>query len=67
MSNLSVIINSGMNNPEGSFFVGTFFGQYITFRLILLLILIYFVFKVVDNFAFTPLIDFIKSKFRGKL
>ena len=59
---LADTINNGLNNPDCAFFVGTFFGQAITIKLILVGIAMYFIFKVVDTFAFEPTMKWIKQE-----
>lgn len=60
------IINQGINNPECSFFVGTFIGQTLSLRIMLFLSMIYLLIKAIDKLAFTPLLNKIKSKLYGK-
>lgn len=61
------IVLKGMNNPDCSFFVGNFTGQFMTMNWIITILIIYAILKVVDKLAFTPLIDWIKSKiYKGK-
>ena len=52
--NLTNIITTGLNNPECAFFTGAFVGQGTTFRLIILLVGIQFLYKVMDKLAFEP-------------
>ena len=52
----------GLNNPDCSFFVGTFIGQIITFKLIFFLIGVYLVFKVVEKLVLDPILAWLKKK-----
>lgn len=59
---LAEIITTGMNNPECSFYVGTFFSQIITLKLIIVIFIVAIFFKMLDKLAVTPIIEWIKNK-----
>ena len=61
---LAEIIKVGMDNPDCSFFVGVFTGQFVAFRYIVFLAVLYVVFKVVDKLALEPILEWIKKKIK---
>ena len=63
---LSEIITTGMNNPECSFFVGTFMGQIVSFKYVLFVAFVYLGTKIVDKLCLEPLISKIKNKIKNR-
>lgn len=61
---LSEIINAGLNNPDCSFYVGMSVGQFSGIKTMFLLGLLYITMKFVEGLAVTPLLVWIKSKFK---
>ena len=61
---LSEIINTGMNNPECSFFVGVMMGNVLMFKLFMMMAVAYFMFKIIDKLALDPTLAWIKRKFK---
>jgi hypothetical protein len=59
---LSDIITTGINNPDCSFFVGTFVGQLSLFKIVTFMVLSYFVFKIIDTLALDPFLKWIKEQ-----
>lgn len=57
---LNEIIKKGMDNPDCAFFVGSYLGNISAYQKILLLALIYFMFKVANNLVVDPIIFWIK-------
>ena len=56
-----------MNNPECAFYVGATFGQFLIFRIVAALFAFYFIVKVVDKLALTPLLEYLRNKiYRNK-
>ena len=66
MMALADIIQVGLDNPECSFFVGSLLGQWSAIQNLLMLGLVFAVFKFVDRLAFEPLAAWIKKKWRGR-
>jgi len=65
---LGTILIKGINNPDCSFFVGTWLGAFMTFRLIVIIIIGFFIFKLIDQLIINPILNvlnrMIKSKFK---
>ena len=61
---ISTILVNGMNNPDCSFFVGATFGQWLAIKYIMILVLLYFILKIIDKLALEPLIKWIKDEIR---
>lgn len=64
-SNLTEIITAGLNNPECAFYVGAFTGQFMALRYLIVVLIIFFVFKIIEKLAFEPFISWVKNKVRG--
>jgi hypothetical protein len=66
MTNLTTMLIDGANNPSCSFYVGAFTGQFVTIaivlRILLLFMVAYFGFRVIDKLAFTPLLNYLVNK-----
>ena len=62
----SAIILRGLNNPDCSFYVGQMMGQYTTFKITVIFILIYFGLRAFENLAFQPILEWIKTKLKLK-
>ena len=61
---LTDIITTGMNNPDCSFFVGSFTGQWLGLRYIVVLVLLYLLLRIAEKLAIEPLIDWLKKRFK---
>lgn len=61
MNNFSNIITTGLNNPDCSFFVGIWMGQFFALKYLIVLFMIYIAFKLIYNFIINPFINKIKS------
>ena len=61
---LAEIINAGLNNPECSFFVGTWMGQFTLMRVVIWGAGIYLVSKFLDRIALEPLTLWLKKHFK---
>lgn len=68
MTNTTItdIIKTGMNNPECSFYVGTFFGTIWVFKVIVILFFLFAIFKVIERLAFDPFVEWLKNKIYKK-
>ena len=66
MTNLTSIIATGINNPECSFFVGSFLGEFVAVRNIILLGLTFFLIKTIDKLLIEPVLNKIKEKLNIK-
>ena len=62
MSNLTSILLTGLNNPDCAFYTGAFVGQWLAVEYLIIIWLIYAVFKVIDKLALEPLLKFLKKK-----
>ena len=62
----SEILMNGLNDPNCSFYVGGMVGQAYTFKIVITLFILYFVYKIIDKFAFEPLLNYIKNKIYRK-
>jgi len=64
---LATTLIKGINNPDCSFFVGSWLGAFFTFRIIVIVIIAFFIFKVIDSLIINPILSYlnqlIKSKF----
>ncbi len=59
---LSEIIIAGMNNPDCSFFTGAFVGQWLAVKYLIIIWLIYVVFKFIDKLAIEPLTEYVQKR-----
>jgi len=66
LSNLSQIMNAGMNNPDCSFWVGMSFGQISGMKLVFAFIIGGLLWKALDTLLLEPGIAYIKSKLHNK-
>jgi hypothetical protein len=66
VSNLSTILVNGINNPDCSFYVGTFVGQLFILKLIMILAVAYWLISFASNLLINPLINKLKIKLWGK-
>lgn len=63
MSNFSEILVAGLNNPDCSFWVGTFIGQITTVKLIFVLGGLMLLYKLIDKMFNYIVIEPILTKF----
>lgn len=59
---LAETLTTGINNPDCSFFVGSFMGQAMSAQLIIILLLAFGAFKIIDRLALDPFLNFIRNK-----
>ena len=64
MANLTTIIFNGINNPECSYFVGYFLGQSNVFGRVIMIFMLFTLYKLVNTLAFDPLLKWIKTKIK---
>lgn len=62
LTNFTGIMEIGINDPNCSFFVGSFLGQFVGIKLFLYAVIFFFVAKAVDKLAIEPLITLIRKK-----
>lgn len=55
-----------INNPDCSIFVGGFMGAYMTFRIIVLVVLAFFIFKLIDSLIINPILGLLNKLIRRK-
>lgn len=66
LSNLTSIIQTGMNNPDCSFWVGMSVAQISGIKLVFAFIIGGILWKAIDTIFIDPGIKFIKSKLSGE-
>lgn len=59
---LNEIISTGLNNPDCAFFVGQWLGGWLSMKMVMYLVVAYWIMKSIDKLALEPIIDFVKSK-----
>lgn len=59
---LADVISAGMQNPDCAFFTGAFMGQWLAVKYLVIIWLIYVVFKFIDKLAVEPLMSWIEKK-----
>lgn len=60
MSSLADTIVAGANNPDCAFFVGLTTGQFLIFKIVGALIVVYVIAKFMDTLVLNPLLKFLK-------
>jgi hypothetical protein len=60
---LNETIAAGLNDPNCAFFVGSFTGNFLSFKYLLVVILLFFLFKLLDGLVAEPLLKKFKAKF----
>lgn len=63
---LAETIQTGLNNPECAFFVGSYMGAAWGAKLLFMAYLMYAIAKVLDKIALEPFIAWIKTKMKSK-
>jgi hypothetical protein len=63
---LADIIKNGLNNPECSFFVGSWVGQISIIKVVIVLGVLHLLFKGLDKLAFDPFWTWLKKKIYRK-
>jgi len=63
---LNETISAGLNNPDCAFFVGSFTGSFLSFKYLIIVILLYFGFKLLDAFIVEPSIAKFKKYLHKK-
>ena len=64
ITSFSENLANGMNNPECSFWVGSFVGQWSTLKFIFILACLLLIYKALDKLVLDVLIKKIKDKFK---
>ena len=62
IANFTQTIITGMNNPECAFFVGQVTGQNEAVRMLAIVLLAAFIFKLVNKAVIDPIIEWVKQK-----
>jgi hypothetical protein len=66
MNNITNIITTGLNNPECSFYVGTFIGQWSGLKFAIIFMCILLLYKVIDEIALKGFFVWLKEKRKKK-
>lgn len=61
---LNEILSTGLNNPECAFYTGAFVGQWLAVKYLVLIWLIYIVFKFIDKLVIDVLAEKLKIKIK---
>lgn len=65
MSNLTTIIQAGLDNPDCAFYTGQALGQFRILQIMLLFFAASFVFKALDKLAIEPILSKLKEWIYG--
>lgn len=68
--NITPFINTfetGINNPDCSFFVGTTYGQIISMKSVMIMLGLYIILKAIDKLAIEPVFSTLGAKIKRLL
>jgi len=65
LTNFTSMVFNGVNNPDCAFFVGSFMGQFIGFKIIFMVVIGYICLRFIEKLTLIPLLEWLKKKLYG--